>query len=55
LALADVIRAFCLAGLAPLGFVFETLIGEKHLFAGGKYKFCTALRALQDLIPVLHV
>jgi hypothetical protein len=53
--LACVIRTFCLAGFAPLGFVLETLVGEKHLFAGGKHKLCTALRALQDLIPVLHL
>lgn len=48
------IRAFCLAGFAPLGFIFETLIGKKQLFAGGKHKFRTTFRALQDLIPVLH-
>jgi len=52
---ARALRALGFAVLAPLGLVFEALIGEKHLFAGGKYKFCTALRALQDLIPVLHV
>jgi len=46
--------AFSLAVFAPFGFVLETLVGEKHLFAGGKNKFLIALRALQDLIVVFH-
>jgi hypothetical protein len=43
-----------LAGLATLRFVFETLVGEKHLFAGGENKLSAALRTLQDLIVVFH-
>ncbi|HEV2288054.1 MAG TPA: hypothetical protein VGR81_03785 [Candidatus Acidoferrales bacterium] len=40
--------------LASLRFVFEALVGEKHLFAGGEYKFRTAFRTFQDLIVVFH-
>jgi len=47
-------RPFRLATLAALGFVLETLIGEKHLFAGGKNKLSAALRTLQDLIVEFH-
>ncbi|MGB6546124.1 MAG: hypothetical protein WBE97_10935 [Candidatus Acidiferrales bacterium] len=46
--------ALGLAVLAPLGLVFETLVGEKHLFAGGENKLGTALAALQDLIVIFH-
>jgi hypothetical protein len=42
------------AVLAPLGLVFEALVGEKHLFAGGEDKLLTAFRALQDLIVIFH-
>jgi hypothetical protein len=42
------------ARLAPLGFVLEALIAEKHLFAGGEDKFPPALAALQDLVLVFH-
>jgi hypothetical protein len=46
--------AFRLAPLATLRFVFETLVGEKHLLAGGKNKLSATLRTLQDLIVVFH-
>jgi hypothetical protein len=48
------LRTFGFAVLTPLGFVLETLVGEKYLFAGGKYEFLTAFGALQDLIMVFH-
>jgi len=48
------LRAFGFAVLAPLGLVFEALIGEKHLFAGGEDKFLAAFRTLQDLIVIFH-
>ena len=44
-----------LAVLTPLGLVFEALIGEKHLFAGGENKLLIAIRTLQDLIVVFHM
>ncbi len=47
-------RPFCLATLAALRFVLETLVGEKHLLAGGKNKLSAALRTLQDLIVEFH-
>jgi len=46
--------SFRLAGFATLRFVLETLVGEKHLFAGGKYELCTTLGTLQDLIVIFH-
>ena len=46
--------SFSLARLAALGFVFEALVGEKHLFAGGKNEFSPALRTLQHLVVVFH-
>jgi len=46
--------SFSLAGFATLRFVFEALIREKHLFAGGKNELCTALRTLQHLVVVFH-
>src|ERR1700690_1415442 len=52
--LARALRAFGLAVLTPLGLVFEALVGEKHLFAGGENKLLTAFRTLQDLIVVFH-
>ena len=42
------------AGLAPLGLVFEALVGEKHLLAGGEDELSIAIGALQDLIVVFH-
>jgi hypothetical protein len=42
------------AGFASLGFVFETFVGEKNLFARGKYKLGAALRTLQDPIVIFH-
>jgi hypothetical protein len=43
-----------LARFASLRFVLKTLVGEKHLLAGGKYKFGAALRTLQDPIVIFH-
>ena len=48
------LRAMSFACLAPLGLVLETLVGEKHLLAGGKDELTSALAALQDLIVVFH-
>ena len=48
------LRALGFAVFAPLGLVFEALVGEKHLFAGGKDKFLIAFRTLQDLIVIFH-
>jgi len=52
---ARALGAFGFAVLAPLGLVFKSLVGEKHLFAGGEDKFLTAFRALQDLIVIFHM
>jgi hypothetical protein len=52
--LARALRAFGFAILTPLGLVFKSLVGEKHLFAGGENKLLTAFRTLQDLIVVFH-
>jgi hypothetical protein len=46
--------SLCLAGFAPLRFVLETFVGEKHLFAGSKYELCTTLGTFQDLIVIFH-
>jgi hypothetical protein len=54
LTLARALRAFGFAVLTPLGLIPESLIGEKHLFAGGENKLLTAFRTLQDLIMVFH-
>jgi len=43
-----------LAALAPLGFIPELLIVEKHLFAGGKNEVRPAVDALQHLVLKLH-
>jgi hypothetical protein len=48
------LRALGLTGLATLRLVLETLVGEKHLFAGSKYKLGATLRALQNLVMVFH-
>jgi hypothetical protein len=46
--------ALGLASFASFGFVLETLVGEKHLFAARKYKLSATLRALQNPIVVFH-
>jgi hypothetical protein len=46
--------ALSFAAFATLRLVFEALVGEKHLFAGGKYELGTTLRTLQDLIVEFH-
>jgi len=48
------LRAFRLATFAALGFVLEPLVGEKHLFAGGKDELSAALRTLQHPIVIFH-
>jgi len=48
------LSAFGLAILAPLGLVLETLVGEKHLLAGGEDKLLATFRTLQDLIVIFH-
>jgi hypothetical protein len=45
---------FRLASFAALWFVFETFVGEKHLFAGGKNEFSATFRTLQYAIVVFH-
>jgi hypothetical protein len=47
-------RAVGLARFAPLGLVFETLVGEKHLLAGGENELSRTLRTLQNPIVVFH-
>jgi hypothetical protein len=54
IALARALRTLGFAVLTPLGLVFEALVGEEHLFAGGENKLLTAFRTLQDLIMVFH-
>jgi hypothetical protein len=54
IACARRLGALGLTVFATFGFVFKTLVGEKHLFAGSENKFLIALRALQDLIVVFH-
>ena len=53
--LARALNAFGFAVLAPLGLIFEALVGEEHLFAGGENKLLTAFPTLQDLIVVFHL
>ncbi len=48
------LRAIRFAGFATLGFVLESLVREKHLFAGGENEFRPAIGALQDLVLVFH-
>ena len=48
------LRASCFAPFTSLRFVLEAFVGEKHLFAGGKYKLGAALRTLQDPIVIFH-
>src|SRR6266851_4814166 len=45
---------FSLATFAALRLVLEPLVCEKHLFAGGKNEFSSALRTLQYLVVVFH-
>jgi hypothetical protein len=42
------------ACFAALGFVFETLVGEKHLFASSKNELGATLGTLQNLIVEFH-
>jgi hypothetical protein len=46
--------ALRLASLAALGFVFELLVVEKQLFAGGEDEFRTAIAAGQYLVLKFH-
>src|SRR5271167_1054846 len=46
--------AVCLAGLATLRLVLESLVREKHLLAGGEDEFRFTIGALQDLVMVFH-
>jgi hypothetical protein len=50
----DAFSAFGFASFASFWFVFETLVGKKHLFAGRKHKFRRTFRTLQDLIVEFH-
>ena len=47
-------RAISLARFAPLGLVLETLVGEKHLLAGGENELSRTFCALQNPIMVFH-
>jgi hypothetical protein len=47
--------SFRFAAFTSLRFVFETFVREKHLFAGRKYKFGAALRALQNPVMKFHL
>src|SRR5260370_13864490 len=51
---ATALGTFRLATFAALGLVFEPLVGEKHLFAGGKNELTAALRTLQHAIVIFH-
>jgi hypothetical protein len=51
---AAALGPLCFAGFTSLGFVFETLVGEKHLFAGGEHELRPTLRTLQHLVVVFH-
>src|SRR5271165_1199268 len=46
--------ALGLAGLAALGLILKTFIGEEHLLSAGKDKLGATLRTLQDPIVVFH-
>jgi hypothetical protein len=37
-----------------LGLVFELLVVEKELLAGGEYKLCAAVAALQNSVDEFH-
>ncbi len=43
------------AKLAPLGIVPELLVMKEKLFPCGKYKFISAIHALENLIDELHL
>jgi hypothetical protein len=45
---------FGLAGLAPLGFILETLVGKKQLFPCSENEVRAAINTLEDPIPVFH-
>jgi hypothetical protein len=47
-------RPLRFAALAPLGFVPELLIVEKHLLPGGKNEIRPAVDALQHLVLEFH-
>ena len=47
-------RAVGLARFAPLGLIFETLVGEEHLLAGGENELSRTLCTLQNPIVVFH-
>jgi hypothetical protein len=51
---AATFRALGLATFTTFRFVFETFVGEKHLFAASKYELGTTLRTLQYPIVVFH-
>jgi hypothetical protein len=50
----DAFSALGFASFASFGFVFETFVSKKHLFAGSKHKFRRTFRTLQDLIVEFH-
>ena len=54
IALARGLRALGFTILAPLGLVFEALVGEEHLLAGGEDELLITIRTLQDLVMVFH-
>jgi hypothetical protein len=43
------------AAFTSLRFVLESLVREKHLFPGRKYKLGATLRTLQDLVMKFHL
>jgi hypothetical protein len=45
---------FGFAGLAPLGFILETLVGKEQLFPCGENEVGAAIDAFEDPIPVFH-
>jgi len=48
------LHAVRLTRLAPLRFVLEAFVGEKHLLAGSEYEFSSTFGALQDLVMIFH-
>jgi hypothetical protein len=46
--------AVCLARFAPLGLVLETLVGEKHLLAGGENELGITFGAFQNPVLKFH-
>jgi hypothetical protein len=51
----QITRAAGLAGLAPLGFVLEALIGIKRLLAGCEDEFPRTIGAFQYSIVIFHM